>query len=62
MYEYAFVDIPVGTFSGTPKEDYEQVIHNYAKEGWRLKQILTPPFAAGGQALTMQLIFEKKLN
>ncbi|NRG44843.1 DUF4177 domain-containing protein [Bacillus sp. CRN 9] len=61
MYDYKFVEISVGSFTGIPKEDYQEIIHTHAKEGWRLHQILTPPFAAGGQALTMEIIFEKKL-
>lgn len=62
MYEYKFVEIAVGTFSAYPKEDYQEIIHEHARQGWKLHQILTPPFAANGQAITMELIFEKKLN
>ncbi|MDQ0270951.1 DUF4177 domain-containing protein [Cytobacillus purgationiresistens] len=60
MYEYKFVDIPLGSFSGYPKEDYEEIVHEHARQGWKLHQILTPPFAASGQASSMELIFERK--
>jgi len=62
MYEYKFVDISVGSFSNYPKEDYHEIIHEHARKGWKLHQILTPPFAAGGQAITMELIFERKVE
>ncbi|USK42272.1 DUF4177 domain-containing protein [Cytobacillus oceanisediminis] len=62
MYEYKFVTIPVGALNGKPKEDYQVIIHNHSREGWRLHQILTPPFAAGGQALMMEIIFERQVR
>ncbi|WP_312099436.1 DUF4177 domain-containing protein [Niallia sp.] len=60
MYEYQFVSIPVGGFSGKPKKDYQAIVHEYAKAGWRLHSVLTPPFGNGGMAITMELIFEKE--
>ncbi|MEK4800706.1 DUF4177 domain-containing protein [Oceanobacillus sp. FSL K6-0118] len=59
MYDYKFVDIQVSGFSGNPKEDYEEVIKKHAQEGWRLHTFQPLPFGAGGQALKLQLIFEK---
>ncbi len=61
MYEYKFVDVNIGAFSNYPKEDYHEIIHEHAKQGWKLHQIFTPPFATHGQAITMELIFERKI-
>lgn len=61
MYEYEIVTVPAGAFSGKLKEDYKEIIHDFARRGWRLKQIIAPPFAAGGQALQMDIIFERKV-
>ncbi|MBU5212928.1 MULTISPECIES: DUF4177 domain-containing protein [Heyndrickxia] len=62
MYEYKFETIPVGALNGKPKKDYQAIIHENAREGWKLLQIVTPPFGGAGQALTMELIFEKKID
>ncbi|TSI02294.1 DUF4177 domain-containing protein [Lysinibacillus sp. BW-2-10] len=60
MYDYKFVKIEVGPFSGKVKENYEEIIHEHAKEGWRLHTFAPLPFAGGGQAIALQLIFERE--
>lgn len=60
MFEYQFVSIPVKVLSGKLKMDYQSIVHEYARNGWRLHSIVTPPFANGGMALTMELVFEKE--
>jgi hypothetical protein len=62
MYEYKFVEIQVGAFSGKPKDDYREVIHQHAKDGWRLHQFVPLPFGAGRQSLSIELIFEKEIK
>lgn len=62
MYQYEFVKI--GMKSGfarvKPKEDYHEIITNYAKKGWRLVQIFAPGTSGYGTASYFELIFEKK--
>lgn len=60
VYEYHFVKLNVNMFSGIVKEDYEQIILEQASKGWRLHTFSPLPFAAGGQATSIQLIFERK--
>lgn len=62
MYDYKFIQIQVGALNGKAKEDYEAIIKENAQEGWRLHTFAPLPFAAGGQALAIQLIFERDLN
>ncbi|WP_026582680.1 DUF4177 domain-containing protein [Bacillus sp. J33] len=62
MYDYKFIKVQVGVLSGKPKENYEDIIRVYAQEGWRLHTFQPLPFGAGGQALEIQLIFEKELK
>ncbi|WP_226665218.1 DUF4177 domain-containing protein [Metabacillus litoralis] len=62
MYEYEFVNIKVGALNGKPKEDYKKIISDYAEKGWRLHTFSPLPFAAYGQAISIQLIFEKQKN
>ncbi len=62
MYDYKFVEIQVGSLTGKPKEDYRTIIKEHAQEGWRLHTFQPLPFSAGGQALQIQLIFEKELQ
>lgn len=62
MYEYKFVKLEVGGFfTRKPEQDYHVIIEKYAKEGWRLVQILTPPIGSYGIATYFELIFEKQI-
>lgn len=61
MYEYRFEKVKVSALTGKPKEDYELIISQCAKEGWKLHTFTPLPFAAGGQAVEIQLIFEREL-
>ena len=59
MYEYKFVRLNLGWLSGEPKRDYRQVVHDHAREGWRLFQIFTPGVGGFGQVEYFELIFER---
>ena len=61
MYEYKFVKIALraGFNSQKPREDYHQVIEEYAKEGWHLVQIFAPPTESFGSSPYFELIFER---
>jgi hypothetical protein len=58
-YEYKFVR--VGT--GTQEQEYQQVVADHAREGWRLAQILAP--GAGGlwaRPNFVEVILERELE
>lgn len=62
MYEYKFIRLELrGIFESTMKQDYHTIVEEYAKEGWRLVQILTPPTGVYGSATHYELIFEKQI-
>jgi len=56
MYEYKFVKIELKSdlLRMKPKKDYQQVINNHAKQGWRFKQIFDPS--------TTAVVFQATLN
>jgi hypothetical protein len=64
-YEYRFVRI--GEYGGSSlfgvrdseRNKYEQVVHEHARDGWRLVQIFAPGTAAFGAARFYELIFER---
>jgi hypothetical protein len=66
-YEYKFVRI--GEYRGSSlfgvrdkdRKGYEQVVHDHAKDGWRLVQIFAPGVAAFGAARYYEFIFEKDI-
>jgi len=62
MYKYEFVRIELksGFWKVKPKEDYQEVIKTYAKNGWRFKQIFAPATSGYGSSTYFELIFEKK--
>ena len=63
MYKYEFVKIKLksGFMSVKPEADYQEIIHEYARKGWKLKQIFAPPIAGYGTASYFELIFEKEI-
>ncbi|NLD47573.1 MAG: DUF4177 domain-containing protein [Clostridiaceae bacterium] len=62
MYEYKFVKVDLSKWSMTskPKEDYHEIIHEHAREGWKLLQVFAPPIQAYGTAAFFDLIFERE--
>lgn len=62
MYEYKFIKLKVkGIIERKTDPDYHGVVSVYAKEGWRLVQILAPPIGGYGVAPYFELIFERKI-
>ena len=65
-YDYKFVRI--GEYGGSAlfgvrdkyRNSYEKIVHEHAREGWRLVQIFAPGVAAFGAARYYELIFEKE--
>ena len=65
-YEYKFVRL--GEYGGSAvfgvsdkvRNAYEDVVHQHARDGWRLVQIFAPGVAAFGAAKYYELIFERE--
>ena len=65
-FEYKFVRL--GEYRGSAlfgvrdseRESYQQVVHEHARDGWRLVQIFAPGTAAFGAARYYDLIFERE--
>jgi len=62
MYEYKFVKVDLSNWSSKPKEDYQDIIANHAKDGWRFVQIFAPTTKGTGFAAYFEIIFEKSFN
>jgi hypothetical protein len=63
-YEYKFVRLGEGWMSvrKSAKNDYQQVVREHAKQGWRLVQVFAPGIGAYGAAKYYELIFEKEVG
>jgi hypothetical protein len=67
-FEYKFVRI--GEYGGSAlfgvrdkdRNAYESIVHDHAREGWRLVQIFAPGVAAFGAAKYYELIFEREAS
>ncbi|NPC93590.1 DUF4177 domain-containing protein [Bacillus sp. WMMC1349] len=59
MYEYKFVKVELSKLNRKPKENYQDIITNHAKEGWRLVQIFAPATSGYGAASHFEIIFER---
>lgn len=68
MYEYRFINVPVDkSFKvkrGDSFEKCKEIIVEEAKNGWRLKQIVTPINEKTGVNITYayEIIFERKVS
>jgi hypothetical protein len=66
IYEYKFVRL--GDYRGSAwfgvsdkvRNAYEDVVHEHARDGWRLVQIFAPGVATFGAAKYYELIFERE--
>ena len=62
-YEYKFVRLGEGRMFGAKREareHYQEQIHHYAQEGWRLVQIFAPPLTGTGVAPYFELVLERE--
>ena len=62
MYEYKFERVEIGKWNNKPKGEYQEIILEHAKSGWRLVQIFAPGIAAYGSAAYYEIIFERPLD
>ncbi|HDR7708310.1 TPA: DUF4177 domain-containing protein [Bacillus cereus] len=64
MFEYKFVKVELhwGFTRSKPAEDYQEIIQEHARNGWRFVQIVTPTISSSGQPEYFDLIFEKKIS
>lgn len=65
-YEYKFVRLGEYRFSALfgvqdrARKTYQDVVHQHARDGWRLMQIFAPGTAAFGAAQYFELVFERE--
>jgi hypothetical protein len=61
-YQYKFVRIGEGWLwvKGSAEAQYREVVHQHAREGWRLVQIFAPGTGFQGSAKYYELIFERE--
>ncbi len=63
-YEYKFVRLGEGWLNArrSAKRDYQQVIHQHAREGWRLVQVFAPGIGGYGAAKYYEIILEREIG
>lgn len=62
MYDYKFIKLDYQAFWKTKKVDYQAIIKEHAKDGWRLVQIFTPPSGMNESLNYIELILEKEIE
>jgi len=65
MKEYTFKKIELKGLKGflsTPKENYHEIIHEYAAKGWELVQIFSPANSMYGSTSYIELIFTRNIE
>jgi hypothetical protein len=63
-YEYHFVRFGEGFWGLRRKapDEYQDVVHEYARQGWRLVQVFAPGVGVYGAATHFDLIFEREVQ
>ena len=56
-YEYKFIKVKISVWTGKPKQDHHDIIHEQARQGWRLAQVINPIHGY----YEMELVFERAL-
>lgn len=63
-FEYKFIRMK-GNFFGSmkqPEAEYQNVVHEHAKQGWRLVQIFAPGIGGYGASTFYELILERRIQ
>ena len=61
-FEYKFIRLGEGFLSvrRSGRDNYQQVVHEHAEQGWRLVQVFAPGIGGYGAAKYYELIFERE--
>lgn len=63
MLQYKFVEVDLkGFLNNTAEEDYHEIIHEHAREGWKLFQIFAPNAFSMRSGPYVELIFERMVK
>ena len=64
QYEYKFVRLGEGWLGvrSDAKDSYQEVVHQHAREGWRLVQVFAPSIGGYGVAKYYEAIFERRVG
>ncbi|ARC84183.1 hypothetical protein U732_710 [Clostridium argentinense CDC 2741] len=60
MYEYKYVPTTLGGFFSDA--DHHEIIDEYAKNGWKLVQVLPMYYNSHGRPTDYEIIFEKEIT
>ncbi|EQB87338.1 hypothetical protein J2Z44_003336 [Clostridium punense] len=60
MYEYKYVKCDMGGFF--TGDNHQEIINEFAKQGWRLVQILPLYYSLEGRGKDFEIIFEREIK
>jgi hypothetical protein len=63
-YEYKFVRVGEGWLGArhSAETEYQQIIQDHARDGWRLVQVFAPSTGVHGAAKYFEVILERELG
>jgi hypothetical protein len=62
MYQYESVKLTMKGFVVSELTDHNEIIDKYAKEGWRLVQIIPVKYTSNGAPMECESIFEIEIE
>jgi hypothetical protein len=62
-YEYKFVRLGEGLLAAkkTAMQEYQRVVEDHARDGWRLVQVFAPPMGIYGAAKYFEVVLEREV-
>lgn len=60
MYEYRFVEATIRSLF--TQDNHQDLINDYAKQGWRLVQVLYMNHNMDGRPMKCEVIFEREIK
>ena len=63
-YEYEIVRHGEGMMwvKKQARNNYEEIVHDYASRGWRLVQVFAPSVGSSGYSKYFDIIFERRIQ
>jgi hypothetical protein len=64
QYEYLFVRVGEGLLfvGGAAEREYQRIIRDHARDGWRLVQIFAPSTGAYGASKYYEIVLERPVE
>ena len=62
MYQYKYVEVYLELIGTSIKSNHHELIDKYAKEGWKLVNLIPTTYNYDGKPIKFEIILEKEIK